>query len=287
MLTAEGNRGGLCEVTNGLDESFSIEEEILKPIVKGENVQRFGIDQSTSLFIIYPYVVGPNGRAKLLDQKELFKTYPKAWEYLKGHRKTLGARDAGKWEKRPDWYAYARGQNIGTFLGPKFLVPYMTTRLRAAFDDGGQLFFVNITTGGYGCRMQVERHHNWFFLGVLNSNLMNYCVRQMTNRFRGGYFAVNKQALERLPFRQIDFNNAADKAGHDKMVLLVQRMLDVNKQLSAAQNPNDKIQLEREIETTDRQIDQLVYELYGLTEPEIRIVEETNSHNSQMDRVIS
>jgi hypothetical protein len=153
----------------------------------------------------------------------------------------------------------------------------MTTSLRAAFDDGGQLFFVNITTGGYGCRVQVEQHHNWFFLAVLNSNLMNYCVQQMTNRFRGGYFAVNKQALERLPFRQIDFDNAADKALHNKVVSLVDRMQELNKRLAAAKNPNDKIQLEREIEATDRQINQLVYELYGLTEEEITVVEGTTA----------
>ncbi|MGH7773725.1 MAG: hypothetical protein ACREQA_15980 [Candidatus Binatia bacterium] len=40
-----------------------------------------------------------------------------------------------------------------------------------------------------------------------------------------------------------------------------------------AKNPNDKTSLQREIDATDRQIDQLVYELYGLTEEEIRIVE--------------
>jgi len=35
----------------------------------------------------------------------------------------------------------------------------------------------------------------------------------------------------------------------------------------------DKIALQRQIDATDRQIDQLVYELYGLTEDEIEIVE--------------
>jgi hypothetical protein len=47
--------------------------------------------------------------------------------------------------------------------------------------------------------------------------------------------------------------------------------------LAAAKNPNDKIQLEREIEATDRQINQLVYELYGLTEEEITVVEGTTA----------
>lgn len=49
-------------------------------------------------------------------------------------------------------------------------------------------------------------------------------------------------------------------------------MLDLHKRLAAAKNPNDKTRLQREIEATDPQIDQLVYELYGLTEEGIRIV---------------
>jgi len=38
-------------------------------------------------------------------------------------------------------------------------------------------------------------------------------------------------------------------------------------------NPHEKERLKREIASTDAQIDRLVYELYGLTEDEIKIVE--------------
>lgn len=50
-------------------------------------------------------------------------------------------------------------------------------------------------------------------------------------------------------------------------------MLDLNKRLAAEQNPQMKTILQRQIATTDGQIDRLVYELYGLTEEEIAIVE--------------
>lgn len=48
-------------------------------------------------------------------------------------------------------------------------------------------------------------------------------------------------------------------------------MLALNKQLSSAKTDHEKTSLQRQIEATDKQIDQLVYELYGLTEEEIRI----------------
>ena len=65
-----------------------------------------------------------------------------------------------------------------------------------------------------------------------------------------------------------------DKARHDQMVTLVERMLELHKQLAEAKTPQAKTVLQRQIEATDRQIDRLVFELYGLTEEEIKIVEE-------------
>ena len=50
-------------------------------------------------------------------------------------------------------------------------------------------------------------------------------------------------------------------------------MLDLHKRLTNAKNPDDKTKLQRQIDATDREIDRLVYELYGLTEEEIAIVE--------------
>ena len=51
-------------------------------------------------------------------------------------------------------------------------------------------------------------------------------------------------------------------------------MLALQKQLAAAKVPHDKTVLQGQIDATDRQIDRLVYDLYGLTEEEIKIVEE-------------
>ena len=59
------------------------------------------------------------------------------------------------------------------------------------------------------------------------------------------------------------------------MVQLVETMLKLHKQLAAAKTSHEKTAFQRQIDATDKQIDQLVYELYGLTEEEIRIVEET------------
>jgi len=50
-------------------------------------------------------------------------------------------------------------------------------------------------------------------------------------------------------------------------------MLSLNRQLQEARTPHEQTTLQRQIEATDSQIDALVYELYGLNEEEIKIVE--------------
>jgi len=56
-------------------------------------------------------------------------------------------------------------------------------------------------------------------------------------------------------------------------VLMVERMLALHKNLTSAKTPQEKESVQRQIESTDGAIDRLVYELYGLTEEEIGIVE--------------
>jgi len=76
----------------------------------------------------------------------------------------------------------------------------------------------------------------------------------------------------------------AHLARHDKMVEPVTRMMELKKQQACPrgsrrarapkkQSPSAKQLLDQKLAITDGQIDRLVYELYGLTEDEIRIVE--------------
>jgi hypothetical protein len=54
----------------------------------------------------------------------------------------------------------------------------------------------------------------------------------------------------------------------------VEQMLALHQQLAAAKTSHDQTVLQRQIDATDRQIERLVYELYGLTEEEVKVVEE-------------
>ena len=71
----------------------------------------------------------------------------------------------------------------------------------------------------------------------------------------------------------IDFTNQTEKAQHDKLVALVDNMLELQKKYHDARMERDKELYERQIKIVDAQIDRLVYDLYGLTEEEVKVVE--------------
>ncbi len=107
-------------------------------------------------------------------------------------------------------------------------------------------------------------------LGILNSRLISYLyINQVTQATKDDFPQVTIKDVLALPFPAL----ATAKARHDKMVFLVEQMLSLHKQLASAKTAHEKTSLQRQIDATDNQIDRLVYELYGLTEDEIRIVE--------------
>ncbi|MBI2861299.1 MAG: hypothetical protein HYX89_00605 [Chloroflexi bacterium] len=81
--------------------------------------------------------------------------------------------------------------------------------------------------------------------------------------------------FKKLPIRRIDFGNPEEKAMHDHPAALVERMLDLHKRKADKSLPQSDLEdIQREIARTDREIDDLVYDLYGLTEDKRRVVEE-------------
>jgi len=113
-----------------------------------------------------------------------------------------------------------------------------------------------------------------FLLGILNSLLMSHIFVHIAPKAKKGLFPkIIITDAKRLPCPRISLSNPHDKSMHDKIVKLVERMLDLHKKLSAAKIPDEKTKIQRQINSTDKQIDILVYSLYGLTEEEIKIVE--------------
>jgi len=138
-------------------------------------------------------------------------------------------------------------------------------RLIAAYDD--QQFYLlqdNMLLP------KEPKHSLKYILGILNSKLVQFFLGNVVSNI-----AVTQSILKQLPIRRIDVDNPREKKMHDDLVAMVDKMLELNKRLAPIRNTpcNEHDELLRQIKRTDDEIDNLVYNLYGLTEEERKIVE--------------
>ncbi|MBW7959707.1 MAG: Eco57I restriction-modification methylase domain-containing protein [Candidatus Promineofilum sp.] len=247
-----------------------LESDLLRPLLKTDALRPYDFPQVYS-WILFPYYV-ENDQADLIPANEMKRKYPNAWAYLKSNEPLLRARDNGQWN-HDRWYAFGRSQNLAQMDGEKLIIQVMALKPTIIHDERS----LYMTGGGsgpfYGIRLKDQSMSLHYLMGILNSRLFGYIIEAQSTVMRGGYIKYSKQYIESAPIRTIDFDNPTDVARHDRMVALVQNMLDLHKELAAERNPQVKTVLQRQIEATDAQIDRLVYELYGLSEEEIAIVE--------------
>ncbi len=272
ILNNAGNKGYFSSATQ---QVHRLERDLMHTLCKGSlDIRRYCVKGLTK-FILFPYKL-VEGKAILLSKQEFAKNYPRAWEYLQANRAALESREHGKW-KHEKWYAFGRSQNLAEMEQAKIMTPSIANKASFTLDTEGLFYFVGSGGGGgggYGITLKNDISMTYqYILGLLNSQLLDAFLKSSSSVFRGGYYAYNRQYIEQLPIRPINFSDPTDKSRHDRMVELVDRMLALHEQLAAAKLEHDKTLLLRQIDAADRQIDQLVYELYGLTEKEIRIVE--------------
>jgi adenine-specific DNA-methyltransferase len=164
-------------------------------------------------------------------------------------------------------YGLHRAREEKFFLGEKIVSLRKTDRPHFTWTDFpcyvSQSFFV----------IKPDDVNLKYLTGILNSRVCHFWLDKKGKK-QGNALQVDKAPLLEVPIRPIKFSDPADKARHDKMVALVDRMLDLSARLAKARSVEARGRLQRLIDRTDREIDALVYELYGLTEEEVGIVEE-------------
>ncbi|WJX97602.1 DUF7149 domain-containing protein [Helicobacter pylori] len=98
-------------------------------------------------------------------------------------------------------------------------------------------------------------------LGVLNSSFMSWYAREnfKDKHMSGGYLGLNKGNLEKLPMFELEKSNQPTA---DKIIVLVDKILQTKEK-------DPKANTQR----LEKEIDALVYQLYNLTDEEIKIIE--------------
>lgn len=266
----------LSEPSNGLLEvrsqrtgdSFKIEEDIVKPLLKGEDLSRYS-KPNFKYYCIYPYKLVDN-KTMILEEEEFSSKYPLAYDYLSSFKKELKELRV-KFKTNPKyWYSCHRGRSMALFERERIITPEISLGCKMSFAPKG--FYHN--TKCYSLVLPSSLENKKYWLGLLNSQIMWWYISNTGYVYRGGYYAFNTRYLKPFSLRQINFDDPEDVILHERMVKLVEQILQLHKDNKSARTPLDKELIQRQIEVTDKQIDKLVYELYDLSEDEISIIED-------------
>lgn len=153
---------------------------------------------------------------------------------------------------------------------PKIMMVKTGSRVVATLDQDGVVTMQSV----YNIHLKPSCPYDIrYILGMMGSKLLSFFANRRFTSYKKVFPQFNQSNVLSFPIRTIDFEAPDDRKRHERMVALVERMLELHRRLPEAATAHEKTLLQREIDATDRQIDRLVYDLYGLTEEEIRIVE--------------
>lgn len=260
-------------IVTGFNEAFVISEqikdeliskdqksiEIIKPYLAGKDIKRYEQPISNKFLIFtrrgididtYPAI-----KQHLLQYKTQLTPKPKDWKGAEWNGRKPGLY---KWFEIQDSIEY-----WPSFEKNKILWPGISADVTSFALDKNN-YYGNDNN-------QLIESDDLYLLGILNSKISKFFLTQICDQVQGGFYRLKIIYIEQIPIKKVI--EKEDKILHDQIVTLVTQMLEAKKQLSAAQTEGDKNFLENKCASLDRQIDNLVYKLYNLTEEEIRIVE--------------
>ncbi|MBK9097563.1 MAG: Eco57I restriction-modification methylase domain-containing protein [bacterium] len=259
-------------IKTGLNKAFVIDEEtkerlikddpksaeVIKPFLAGRDIKRYEPLIGENYLILFPKGMT---NQNVGNHKDSINWLKKNFSAIKKHLLEFESEAKKRYDKGDYWWELRACDYYDEFKKPKIMLPDISLRGNFALDAEGGKYCVNTA--------YIIGNSEKYLLGILNSNLMTFYYGSISSTYRGGYLRYIYQYLAKLPIKQIEKQNET----YIQLERLVDQMLEAKKQLQQAKTEGDKNYLQRKCETLDKQIDELVYKLYGLTEDEIKIVE--------------
>jgi type I restriction-modification system DNA methylase subunit len=240
----------ICEVTNGLNPG-NVRHILLSTERKNSNYMKMLLGRD-----IHPYIVSWSGTWVNYDPKLKMTLKPSDIKSKVGMTAQMKVDFA------------LRDRNI--YHGEKIVIRKTSDHIIAAIDSE-DFYYDSLSYGiklkdGIGLSLL-------FILGLLNSKLFNYLHNGLSDNKNKVFAKVLATNLSKLPIPEKILSTNVKKNLHDEIVRHIQSIVSFNKEKQQTTLPEKLEQLQHRINHTDDKINKLVYELYGLTKEEIKIVE--------------
>ncbi len=233
--------------------TINIEPEILLPVLRAENCSKWSASEPTK-YVIYPYFE-KEGNTCLYSEDDLKRNFPETYKYLYSNRDVLASRKDSRvtMEEKGHWYGLVRFGKKEMFNKLKIISPGEVQSHKFCLDD---------TKSGFSCArvfaitLNNSEYDIKYILGIMNTEIMKNFIQSIASLKSGGYYQYSSNILNRCPIP------SATPAQQKPIIDLVDKIL-------AAKKANPQADTIKE----EAEIDRLVYQLYGLSEDEIKVVE--------------
>jgi hypothetical protein len=221
-------------------------EQIIKPILRGRDIYRYSYKWA-GLWLINSH----NGlRSRGIERINVAKDYPVIYKHLQQYQENLEIRQ----DKGDHWTNLRNCAYLDEFEKEKIL--YQEISYESSFSWDNNKMFVN-----QSC--YIISNANKYVLSLLNSKLINDYFRLISQTLGTGAFRWIKQYVEQIPIPKISSTE------QKPFIELVDCIITITKDKDYLGNP----QKQAKVNEYERQIDQMVYKLYDLTEEEVKILE--------------
>jgi hypothetical protein len=246
-------------VITGLDKAFLVpsdtvkelclEKKITKNFIRPQNYKKYSIFSQT-FSLIYPY----NLDNSIIPETELKNKFPNCYKFLNEFKTELENRKDSRTtikEKGIEWYSIMRRVDISEIDVNKIIFYDVGMLPNFMIDNDNHIF-----GGGtsHSIRLTDKSYSDKYILGILNSKLMQWVIYDLCPVKMGNARKYGLDYIKKLPIKK------ADNIRQSKIEALVDKVILKKKE------GIETIELENKI-------DQLVYQLYELTEEEIKIIE--------------
>ncbi|HHX62474.1 MAG TPA: hypothetical protein GX707_17450 [Epulopiscium sp.] len=232
-----------------LDEYVTIEGELMKPLLKGEHIRRYGVP-SSDIYAFYPHYIDAKSKTKPFEEENFRRDYPLGYKYILNFKEYLVEKKV-KYKTNPKyWYSLHRARDMDIFDNVKIITPQLQNYPNFTLDNNSNY----PDAGGYSLVLNESYYGDYkYYLGILNSKLMWYFIKNTSTPFNSGYYYFKTKYLE--PF---GIPESADLATKNKIINLVDRIMKQD-------DPNLKL--------LEMELDKAVYKLYDLNNDEINHLE--------------
>ena len=263
----QGMQTGCNEVfgerTRAEMQAWKVPEKLFRFRASNSDIQRFEIRDRGEVLL-------------WVEDSDSFEILPaELRKHLDGCSNKLKARAAYK-RGNCDWWRFTWPLHRDFYSQARLVSPFLATKNRFALVEDGKFIGLTDTIALFD-NSQPESLK--YLLALLNSRLLTLRYRSIGKMKGGGIYEYFWNSVSKLSIRRINFSNPSEKSRHDELVQFVDNMLDLTPKMRTAKSETDKATLQNAITATDNKIDRLVYDLYGLTEDEIKLVEESSANN--------